>query len=323
MAKKVTMQDIADKLNVSKMTISKCFQNSSDVSEDMKQKVLMVAQELGYTYKKLDKYKVVVLTSEQFLSKQEAFYSTLYKRLDENAKVKNIQLSLVSVKKSDEEQMHLGFDTTYYHAIIILGELSLSYIGLIKSFNKPMICVDFYYDELKLDSVFSNNYQAGYVATNYLINKGHYDIAYIGNIHATMSIMDRYMGFTKSMYVHGLKVVPEWTISDRKEHDSNIEFELPEKMPTAFLCNNDHVAYLVIEKLKAKGYSVPEDISVIGFDDVLYSRLSTPKITTMKISRKQMADTATKQLLRRIKSPSAPLSNAVMDCILIERDSVK
>jgi LacI family transcriptional regulator len=323
MAKKVTMQDIADKLNVSKMTISKCFQNASDVSQEMKTKVLLVAQELGYTYKKLDKYEVAVLMSEQFLSKQEVFYNTVYKRLDENANVKNIQLSLITIKKDDEEKLHMRFDASKYHAVIILGELSFNYIETVKSYNKPMVCVDFYFDELKLDSVLSNNYHAGYIATNYLINKGHKDIAYIGNIHATMSIMDRYMGFTKSMHKHGLNINSMWVISDRKEHDSNIEFSLPEQMPTAFLCNNDHVAFLVIEKLKAKGIRVPEDVSVIGFDDVLYSRLSTPKITTMKISRKQMADQATKLLLRRIKSPNAPLSNVVMDCILIERESVK
>lgn len=323
MAKKVTMQDIADKLNVSKMTISKCFKNTSDVSEDMKQKVLLVAQELGYTYKKLEKYEVAVLLSEQFLSKQEMFYNTVYKRLDENANVKNIQLSLISIKKDDEEHLNIRFDPSKYHGLIILGELDLKYIKVVKGYNKPMICVDFYYDELKLDSIFSNNYHAGYIAGNYLIDKGLHDIGYIGNIHATMSIMDRYMGLFKAMTMHQLTIRPEWIISDRMAHDANIEFELPEKLPQAFLCNNDHVAYLVIEKLKAKGIKVPEEISVIGFDDVLYSRLSTPKITTMKISRKQMADQATKLLLRRIKNPNAPISQVMMECILIERESVK
>lgn len=323
MAKKVTMQDIADKLNVSKMTISKCFKNTSDVSEDMKRKVLLVAQELGYTYKKLEKYEVAVLLSEQFLSKQEMFYNTVYKRLDENANVKNIQLSLISVKKDDEEHLNMRFDPLKYHGLIILGELDLKYIEVVKGFNKPMICVDFYYDELKLDSIFSNNFHAGYIAGNYLIDKGHQEIAYIGNIHATMSIMDRYMGFLKAMTIHQLTVKPEWIISDRMAHDSTIEFELPEKLPQAFLCNNDHVAYLVIEKLKARGIKVPEEVSVIGFDDVLYSRLSTPKITTMKISRKQMADQATKLLLRRIKNPQSPVNQVMMECILIERESVK
>jgi len=323
MAKKVTMQDIADKLNVSKMTISKCFKNTSDVSEEMKQKVLHVAQELGYTYKKLEQYKVVVLLSEQFLSKEEMFYNTVYNRLNENANVKNIHLSLVSVKKEDEATLRIRFDISNYHAVIILGELELEYIKKVKAFNKPMICVDFYYDELKLDSIFSNNYHAGFIAVNYLIDKGHKDIGFIGNIHATMSIMDRYMGFAKSMKMHHLNINDSWVISDRKAHDAKIEFELPEDLPTAFLCNNDHVAYLVVEKLKAKGIRVPEDVSVIGFDDVLYSRLSSPKITTMKISRKQMADQAIKLLIRRIKNPQISMSQVMMECLLIERESVK
>ena len=77
---------------------------------------------------------------------------------------------------------------------------------------------------------------------------------------------------------------------------------LPKKLPTAFVCNNDHIAYLLIEKLKSMNIKVPEDISVVGFDDVIYSILSNPKITTARVKRKYMAELALDLIERRIKS---------------------
>ena len=111
-------------------------------------------------------------------------------------------------------------------------------------------------------------------------------------------------------------------IDDRNEKGQMIELVLPEQLPTAFLCNNDHVAYLLIQKLQSMGIDVPNDISVIGFDDVIYSKISTPKITTMKVSRKYMAEQAINLLLRRIKNKNAKLINMTLECLMVERNSV-
>jgi LacI family transcriptional regulator len=101
-----------------------------------------------------------------------------------------------------------------------------------------------------------------------------------------------------------------------------IELVLPKELPSAFLCNNDHIAYLLIRKLQDMGLNVPKDISVIGFDDVVYSKISTPKITTMKVSRKYMAEQAMTLILRRIKKRHAKLINMTLECLMVERESV-
>ena len=321
MSKKTSMQDIADKLNISRMTVSKAFKNDTDISSEMKDKVRLMAQEMGYKYVKNDKVDLIVLVPEVFLAETEDFYTTLFRRLNENANTKNINLLLKVVNKNDEKQLNIDFSTTGRDGIIMLGQFEKNYVIKVAALRLPLICVDFYYDDLDLDSIVSNNFNAGYIATKYLIKKGHKSIGFVGSIPSTNSIIDRYLGYTKAKIEYQINH-ENIIVDDRDENGSMIPIYLPDKLPTAFLCNNDHVAYLLIKKLQEKGIHVPNDVSVVGFDDVIYSKISNPTITTMKVSRKYMAEQAIMLMLRRIKNRNAKLINMSLECLMVERDSV-
>lgn len=102
--------------------------------------------------------------------------------------------------------------------------------------------------------------------------EGHYQmpkLAFVGSIHAISSILDRYCGFSRSLIEHGLELPKEWLIEDRDEK-GEVQFDLPEQLPQAFVCNCDFATGRVIEKLEEKGLHVPEDVSVVGFDNYLY-----------------------------------------------------
>ncbi|MDD4824097.1 MAG: LacI family DNA-binding transcriptional regulator [Acholeplasmataceae bacterium] len=321
MSKKTSMQDIADKLNISRMTVSKAFKNDTDISSEMKDKVRLMAQEMGYKYVKNDKVDLIVLVPEVFLAETEDFYTTLFRRLNENANTKNINLLLKVVNKNDEKQLNIDFSTTGRDGIIMLGQFEKNYVIKVAALRLPLICVDFYYDDLNLDSIVSNNFNAGYIATKYLIKQGHKSIGFVGSIPSTNSIIDRYLGYTKAKIEYQINH-ENIVVDDRDENGSMIPICLPDKLPTAFLCNNDHVAYLLIKKLQEKGIHVPNDVSVVGFDDVIYSKISNPTITTMKVSRKYMAEQAIMLMLRRIKNRNAKLINMSLECLMVERDSV-
>lgn len=323
MAKKISMQDIANKLNISRMTVSKAFKNDTDISFEMKEKVRLVAQEMGYQYTKNEQYELIVLVPEIFLAETEDFYTTLYKRLNENAITKNISLVLKIVSKNDEKNLQIHFSTSNKDGIMMLGQFEKSFVRTVEALELPLICVDFYYDDLHLDSIVSNNFNAGYIATKYLLNHGHNSIGYVGRIPSTNSIIDRYLGFTKALIEKGLDYKNALILEDRNELGEMKAVVLPTNLPSAFLCNNDHSAYLLIQKLNKQGLSVPEDISIIGFDDVIYSKISNPQITTMKVSRKYMAEQAISLMLRRIHNKKAKLINMTLECLMVERESVK
>ncbi|WP_162164032.1 LacI family DNA-binding transcriptional regulator [Acholeplasma hippikon] len=323
MSKKVSMQDIANRLNISRMTVSKVFNDDKDISSEMKDKVRLMAQEMGYQYKKNDQFNLVVLVPEVFLAATEDFYTTLYKRLNENAVTKNVSLVLKIVNKQDENNLNLNFNVQGKDGILMLGQFSKVFVNEVKKFDLPIVCIDFYYDDLALDSIVSNNFNAGYIATKYLIKKGHHDIGFIGKIPSTNSIIDRYLGYSKALLEYGLDLKEAKIIPDRDELGNMIDLKLPEKLPSAFLCNNDHIAYLLIQQLEKINIKVPEEVSVIGFDDVIYSKISNPQITTMKVSRKYMAEQAMYLMLRRIHNKKAKLINMTLECLMVERDSVK
>ena len=122
----------------------------------------------------------------------------------------------------------------------------------------------------------------------------------MGDVTATSSILDRYLGYYKALLQHGISFQEDWIIKDRDEDGKFIQLLLPKEMPQAFVCNCDEIAYHLVEQLKAAGYRVPEDVSVVGFDDFIYASVCNPQLTTFRISQEMMAETAVDALARKM-----------------------
>ncbi|MDD4070557.1 MAG: substrate-binding domain-containing protein, partial [Candidatus Izemoplasmatales bacterium] len=99
--------------------------------------------------------------------------------------------------------------------------------------------------------------------------------------------------------------------------------ELPKNMPTAFVCNCDRVAFTLITKLKSLGIKIPEDVSVVGFDNSLFSTIADPKITTVDNNIEKMVSTAVKVISKKINNPQKTYDRILVPGTIIERDSVK
>ncbi len=320
--KKVSMQDIARELGLSKMTVSKCFHDSKDISEETRQAVFKKADEMGYRYTKRVKYHVAVLFSEVYFEPNEKFYHGLYGRLAEQEWNNNMKFSMIYVNREDERNLYLNPMVLENDAIMLLGQFSRKFVTSIVERRIPVVCLDFYHRGIEADSVISNSYQTSYELTSYLIEQGHHSICFLGNKNYTNSVNDRYMGYCKALMEENLAIDPHNRIDDRDDKGILQEFALPDKLPTAFVCNNDHAAYLLIRQLKQRGISVPGDVSVVGFDDVLYAEISDPPITSVHVKRKFMAEQAIGLLKRRMESPDAGARVVTIDCSIVYRESV-
>ncbi|WP_413377284.1 substrate-binding domain-containing protein [Alkalihalobacillus sp. 1P02AB] len=332
MSKKVTMQDISDIVGVSKVTVSKVFNNRNDISDEVKEKVLKVADELGYRYNPGVKTlktgitnNIGVLVSELFLEKDENFYVNIFKHLYQAAEENQYNLFLSVVRKSQLKVLELPNICKEQKAdgFVILGELPEEYIQEMMKYDLPIVLVDFTMRDLELDSIVTNNFEASYMATNYLISKGHREIGFVGNMKMTKSIMDRYLGFCKAMFEYDLEVKEKYMIKERDDEKNEIDYKLGDDLPTAFICNNDKAAYDLIKKLQANGKSVPGTCSVIGFDDVTHSIFSEPKITTMRVRKDTMADYAISRIIAKLKDKEISTEKISIDADLIERESVR
>lgn len=320
--KKVSMQDIATELGISKMTVSKCFKNSEDISEETKHTILKKADEMGYEYKKRMKYRIAVLFSEVYFEPNEKFYSGLYKRLQELEWENSMKFSLFYVSREDEKSNVINSGVEEHNAIMLLGQFSKKYVLFLMKLGLPVLCLDFHYRGVDADSVVSDSFQASYNLTSHLLEMGHRRIAFVGNLNYTNSVNDRYLGYYKALLEEGIDISPQYRIDDRGEQGILERFSLPEDMPTAFVCNNDHTAYILIKQLKNAGIQVPQEVSVVGFDDVLYAEISDPQITSVHVQRRFMAEQAVLLMKRRFSQPDARPRTITIDCSIKYRESV-
>lgn len=331
MKSNVTMKDIAEKLGVSSVTVSKALNDKDGVSDELKLKIKNLASEMGYRYNTAARaikeglsYNIGVIIPERFTGLAQSFYLRVYHSISRFLENYGYYGILNILTNEDEEQLNLP--RLYYEkkvdGFIILGQVSKPYIEVIEGMSLPKIFMDFYDEHANIDSVITDNFYGAYELTNYLIRSGHKNIAYVGNLQSTSSIQDRFLGYYKSLLEHGLPLRQEYIINDRDEKGKYIDLELPAAMPTAFVCNCDQVAYNLTHKLKSLGLALPEQCSVVGFDNDIYATLAEPNLTTVEVDVELMAKTCVESIMEKVDNPERRFGRVLVQCKIVYRDSV-
>ena len=328
MKKPVTLIDIAKACNTSNVTVSKALADKSGVSEELRAKIKQVAEEMGYVPSKTvtsrKKSNIGVVIPAKYAGLSGSFYWTLYNSLVQRLKRENLYCVIENLEYKDEENLVLPNIVTdrKISALISLGEISHVYAQKLSENVEHLILLDYYVPGLKVDSIVTNGYNGGYKLANYLISLGHRRIGFIGSKTATSSIFDRYMGYLKALIEHDLEIRDDWIIEDRDKYSDPIDLVFPEDMPTAFVCNCDEAAFQAIKQLREHGYSVPEDVSVVGYDNYLISEVSDPTITTISIDAEYMAELTVNTLIQRLNDPSTVYRMRTIEGELVIKNSV-
>ena len=333
MKNNITMRDIADKLGVSSVTVSKALNDKDGVSDELKQKIKVLAEEMGYRYNALAKsmkeglsYNIGVIIPERFAGMDhQSFYLNVYQSITRVLESHEYYGILHILNSKDEKQLQLP---RIYHeknvdGFIILGQISKEYIEKIESIELPKVFLDFYDEHADIDSVVTDNFNGAYEMTNYLIQNGHREIGYVGNLYSTSSIQDRFLGYYKSLLEHNLKLNETYILDDRDEHGSYIDIKIPDQMPTAFVCNCDQVAHNLIQKLMKLGINVPDDCSVVSFDNDVYATITSPGLTTVEVDIEEMASHAVNFILAKIKDETKSFGRVLVKGKIVYRNSVK
>jgi LacI family transcriptional regulator len=194
---------------------------------------------------------------------------------------------------------------------------------MISAQDLPFVLLDFYGSNEDMDTVVADNFFGSYMITSYLIKNGHKKIGFVGNYRTTSSITDRYMGYLKGLIENDLfENFEQYTIMDRDDTGNPVQLEMPKTLPTAFVCNNDEVANTLINTLNERGIRVPEDISVVGFDN--FEKVHNPAlgVTTVEVDFITMASVSTDVIVKKIKNPLFNPGRQLINCRLVLRDSV-
>lgn len=327
--KKVTMQDIADELDISKVTVSKALNDQPGVSEAIRGKVRETAGRMGYilksTLKSDEKKHFAFIVPKRYFLETDKFYNVIHYYLNKICMSNEHQLTSI-VLNSNEEANNIfpcGIDPSTIDGFFLAGETSDEYLEMISQMGIPMVGIDFYKSFLDINYILTDNYYMGFLAANYLIERGHSEIGFVGNINQNSSINDRYYGYLKALNQHGLVVREEWVVSNNDPNTGvySMEVNLPDELPSAFVCHCDMAAYFLMNSLSMIGKCVPEDVSLISFDNTELCQTVTPSLTSFDINRKEIAEQAFKAMVGSLGGKRRK-RRSYISAGLVERESV-
>lgn len=212
--------------------------------------------------------------------------------------------------------------------LVMCAEYTQNSLNLLAAFEDlPMVVMDWGPFNENTDLIQDNSFSGGYIATKYLIDNGHKDIAIIsGELKKTTAVM-RYQGFEKAMQEANLAINPDWIMEGFFEPEDGYEcmnkILVQDKLPTAVFCCNDVMALGAISAIGEKGLKVPDDISVIGYDNIHASRFFSPPLTTIHQSKSRLGVQAINLLFKRISEKGKEHEIIEIYPELVIRKSVK
>ncbi|WP_397378950.1 LacI family DNA-binding transcriptional regulator [Paenibacillus sp. YYML68] len=338
--KKVSMQDIADRLDISKNAVSLALQHKKGISEELRLRVLETAKELGYGTLSSETLgqpsgNVLVLVPERVMTYEDndhfQFFHDMIWGLERSIRRKGINAIIVPITSEMESSRTLPQHCRdiAHQGIVLFGIVDKAYAGVVWELDTPLVMLDSYHREWPCPAVASANLEGAYEAVSLLIRSGHREIGFIGPANLTTSFEERWYGYWRAMQEHGLAVDMTKGLTHLRSLD-NTEAELGqflsglprESMPTAFFCGNDRIAYLLIRQLRERGLRVPDDVSVVGFDDLKYEDEAGLRLTTMRVDKDQLCERAA-ELLLSLTGPSRELLRVYIKPTLVVQDTVK
>ena len=331
----LTMSELAARIGVSTATISRVLNNDKSVSEETRSKVLAAMHEAGYKKRprrssasSRNDRTVMIIVAQLHNPITLGFIDGIRRRLA--AEGMRTVITLSDYSPNTECEMLSYAARGGFSGIFMLNTVECSrLLCLLDSIRTPVIFVNRYPATRDSDVVTVDNYRSGYLATEYLIERGHRRIAHIAGPRTSMTCRDRQRGFEDAMRSAGLPLTPGCVFYGDRSYKSGCEWgELIGKLPperrfTAVFSATGVMAAGMVDSLRAHGVRVPEDVSVICNDD--YSRDYMPcpiDFTTYEQDPKVMGETAAELMLERAADPDKPVRRIVFPPVLIERDSV-
>ncbi|QLG37992.1 MULTISPECIES: LacI family DNA-binding transcriptional regulator [unclassified Paenibacillus] len=322
---KVTIQDIADALGISRNTASKALNDSGNIPDETRNRVIKKAIELKYKqFAYMENEHVltkapnnIALLTEN-LPNTSHFGSMLISGLEKRISAEGYNLSIHIVREVDQDSLTLpnNFDISNVDGIICIELFNLKYTQLITDLGIPTIFIDcasdICYPEFHADLLLMENEHSTYQLTRKLIESGYNHVGFAGDYNHCKSFNERWVGYQRAMLEARLQVDPSHCIVD----DDRLFFSKPgwlnervaelKSLPDAYVCANDFIAVDLIRALRARNVKVPQDIVICGFDNAPESRIIEPALTTVHIYSNEMGIKAAEMLLSRIDHPSQP-----------------
>lgn len=329
-----SIKDVAREAGVSIATVSRVLNDIDVVNEDTKKKVLDAIKKLGYRPNivarslKTQKTKTIGILVPDISS---GFYPEIVRGAEDVANIYDYNVILCNSdfdSEKEKEYLRVLKEKMVDGVIYMSSSLQDEILDIINELDLKTVLVETNDKEGTLPSVTIDNIKATYEATNYLLNKDLKNIAFAGVKKDTMNAWgDRYIGYENALTDKSMKIDEELVFTGNLKvktgYDAVEKFESLNKKYDAVVCASDEIAMGVINGLREHGKNVPEDVSVIGFNDNAVASVFYPKITTINQPSYDMGSVAMRMLIKLLNKKEIDEAQYVLDYSLVERDSCK
>ncbi len=313
--KNVTMQDIAQAANVSVATVSHAINNTARLTPETVELVQKTIRDLGYKPRprtELQKGNRTIAVFVPDLANE--FYSCITQAISKEAAKNNYAVIICNIH-------HYKTEIGNLRALLKFGVQGLIFCGggpddetqiINASKIVPVVLCDRRITGSQIDSIGTNNVDIMRQVVTRLARFGYQKIGYISEDLVMSNAYDRYVGFRLGMEDNGLVIDPRWVILDPdlrlNKNDNAYQMirnilSKTREIPQILMCSSDLIAIGVIAALREKGYSIPKEIGVIGFDDISLAKFSTPPLTTIAQNMKQLGKISVHTLIQRMEHP--------------------
>lgn len=329
--KYVTLMKVAEKAGVSVNTVSRAINNKLDINEETKKKVLKVAQELGYVRnatavalrtKKTGTIGVVIADN------RNPFYAEVLNGMEVAAREKNYHIILANTQRDyqkEEEAIDLLLEKRVDGLLIAPVQDKDDDIRKLIEANIPFVIVGRDFENIEVDAVYNDEVKGGFLATEYLIKKGHKRIALIDGFLYKSPAKGRLMGYKKALKENRIHLddalVSIGDIDVKNGYERTMQLFEKGLDFTAIFAYNDMMAFGAMQAIREKGLRIPQDIGLVGYDDIPFSSLMNPTLTTIRLEKQDLGAESVKLLLSRINGRHKKLKKVFLDVELIVRET--
>ena len=333
----ISAKEIARELGLSAATVSVALNNKGGISEKTRIRVLDTARKCGYNFSKKNDSEAgkgviqfIIYKNHGVIVADTPFFAQIAEGVDIGCKLAGYELQVTYFygRQNISDQIR-AISGKNCQGILLLGtEMEPAGFQPFSQLKVPIVVLDTYSEELNCDAVLINNIQGACLATNYLIDHGMRTVGYLHSSYPIGNFSERANGYYKALrhrriqtdhpYVHRLAPSMEGAYIDML---SILQRNPP--VADAYFADNDLIAVGAMRAFKQCGYQIPEDVSIVGFDDMPICEFLEPKLTTITVPERMLAELAVKRLVGKIKNPESIVTKIEVSVSLHERISVK
>ena len=326
-----TMKDIARLAQVSTSTVSHVINGSRFVSDEIREKVMRIVVELNYTPSYIARSLKVKTTKTIGLlvtATNNPFFSEVMAGVEQYCQ-KNQYNLIIATTGGDAKRLHQNLQTLIHKqvdGVLLMCGDSRFQADMELTVSLPLVVMDWWFTELNADKILENSERGGYLATKSMVDVGHQKIGIItGNLRKSVA-KNRLLGYKKALSEANIVLNPDWIVESHFDFEGGIvgaqKLLALSDRPTAIFCCSDTIAIGAYQAIQNQGLCIPQDISIMGYDDIELARYLFPSLSTISQPKAELGKLAVETLLQRIQEPNENYRTLVLEPTCILRESI-